>query len=555
MNLFSLYIKFSENKNVKYFIYLFFLLFFLIGISIFRDYGISTDELFQRASGYYWYVSIVNELGINNEYINLLKDKFMKMESSAHLASGKSIYYGVFFDLFSVLIEEIFKIKSSYDAYYLKHFLTFAFFFLSSILFYKIIKSRFKNKIFAIFLTFFFIMSPRIFAESFYNGKDIVFMSLSVISVYYALKYLKKQSINNIIFFSLFAALSTQIRIMGIFLFFLFLLFWFLQSLEEEKFFKKNLSHLIGLIFFYFLFLYCLWPYLWGSPFENFFKTFKIFSNYSWGSYVYYFGEYIKANNVPWHYIPVWIFITTPIMYLIVFFLGLIKTSTTFFKNFLNISEDNKKRLWLNVNEKKDLFLLLYLLLPIFIVILLNSTLYSGWRHLYFIYPGIIYFIAVGIEFIFKSKIKNNYKSLFILFLLVGLTYNLTNLIKLHPYQNIYFNSMIEKKANKLFPIDYWGLANLEALKFIINLDKENLKTIRTASFTPLEISKKLIKFNKDNIQISGTEDMGQDYIFTNFYYERNPRYIEKYSIPKNYKKIFSIKRGNIIINEIYEKN
>jgi len=430
MNLFSLYIKFSENKNVKYFIYLFFLLFFLIGISIFRDYGISTDELFQRASGYYWYVSIVNELGVNNEYINLLKDKFMKMESSAHLASGKSIYYGVFFDLFSVVMEEIFKIKSSYDAYYLKHFLTFLFFFLSSILFYNLIKSRFENKIFSIFLTLFFIMSPRIFAESYYNGKDIVFMSLSVISVYYALKYLEKQSINNIIIFSLFAALSTQIRIMGIFLFFLFLFFWLLQSLEEEKFFKKNFLHLISLIFFYFLFLYCFWPYLWGSPFENFFKAFKIFSNYSWGSYVYYFGEYIKASNVPWHYIPVWIFITTPIMYLIVFFLGLIKTSIIFSISFLNISENNKKRLWQNVNEKKDLFLLLYLILPIFIVIFLNSTLYGGWRHLYFIYPGIIYFIAVGVDFFLKSKIKKNYKSLFIFFLLAGLTYNLVNLIK-----------------------------------------------------------------------------------------------------------------------------
>ena len=555
MNLFSLYIKFSENKNVKYFIYLFFLLFFLIGISIFRDYGISTDELFQRASGYYWYVSIVNELGVNNEYINLLKDKFMKMESSAHLASGKSIYYGVFFDLFSVVMEEIFKIKSSYDAYYLKHFLTFVFFFLSSILFYNLIKSRFENKIFSIFLTLFFIMSPRIFAESYYNGKDIVFMSLSVISVYYALKYLEKQSINNIIIFSLFAALSTQIRIMGIFLFFLFLFFWLLQSLEEEKFFKKNFLHLISLIFFYFLFLYCFWPYLWGSPFENFFKAFKIFSNYSWGSYVYYFGEYIKASNVPWHYIPVWIFITTPIMYLIVFFLGLIKTSIIFSISFLNISENNKKRLWQNVNEKKDLFLLLYLILPIFIVIFLNSTLYGGWRHLYFIYPGIIYFIAVGVDFFLKSKIKKNYKSLFIFFLLAGLTYNLVNLIKLHPYQNIYFNAIIEKKANKLFPIDYWGLANLEALQFVINLDKENLKTIRPASFTPLDFSKKLIKLDKNNIQITGTEDLDQDYIFTNFYYERDPRYTDKYLIPKNYKKIFSIKRGHIIINEIYKKN
>ena len=65
----------------------------------------------------------------------------------------------------------------------------------------------------------------------------------------------------------------------------------------------------------------------------------------------------------------------------------------------------------------------------------------------------------------------------------------------------------------------------------------------------------KLIKLDKNNIQITGTEDLDQDYIFTNFYYERDPRYTDKYLIPKNYKKIFSIKRGHIIINEIYKKN
>ena len=73
--------------------------------------------------------------------------------------------------------------------------------------------------------------------------------------------------------------------------------------------------------------------------------------------------------------------------------------------------------------------------------------------------------------------------------------------------------------------------------------------------FTPLDFSKKLIKLDKNNIQITGTEDLDQDYIFTNFYYERDPRYTDKYLIPKNYKKIFSIKRGHIIINEIYKKN
>ena len=60
---------------------------------------------------------------------------------------------------------------------------------------------------------------------------------------------------------------------------------------------------------------------------------------------------------------------------------------------------------------------------------------------------------------------------------------NVSNLIKLHPYQSVYFNSLVEKKANNLFEIDYWGLGNVEAVKFILKNHKKDGKTkVRTAS-------------------------------------------------------------------------
>ena len=56
-------------------------------------------------------------------------------------------------------------------------------------------------------------------------------------------------------------------------------------------------------------------------------------------------------------------------------------------------------------------------------------------------------------------------------------------------------------------------------------------------------------------ISLTGTEQYDQDFIFTNYIYENNPRYLKKYIIPKNYTKFFTLKRGNVIINEIYRKN
>ena len=46
--------------------------------------------------------------------------------------------------------------------------------------------------------------------------------------------------------------------------------------------------------------------------------------------------------------------------------------------------------------------------------------------------------------------------------------FNIFNLIIFHPYQYVYFNLLFEKNANKLFEIDYWGVANKDALKNIV---------------------------------------------------------------------------------------
>jgi hypothetical protein len=41
-------------------------------------------------------------------------------------------------------------------------------------------------------------------------------------------------------------------------------------------------------------------------------------------------------------------------------------------------------------------------------------------------------------------------------------------MVKNHPYQNIYFNSFSKSNA-KNFELDYWGLSNLESLKYLIS--------------------------------------------------------------------------------------
>jgi hypothetical protein len=129
-------------------------------------------------------------------------------------------------------------------------------------------------------------------------------------------------------------------------------------------------------------------------------------------------------------------------------------------------------------------------------------------------------------------------------------------LVKYHPFQNFYFNNLVEKKANQLFDIDYWGLANANAVsKIITDINTNKIATIRTSSFVPLHYSAYIIDDPLvGNLKFTGTINNNQDYIFTNYIYEQNPLLLKKYALPENYYKFLSFKVGDILIYDVYKR-
>ena len=152
-----------KRKTTDYLIFLFFCFYFFVGLNIYKDYGISIDEPFHRTSGFYWYIWIIDNFFSNFSNIENLKDNFEKMEWSKYFADGIFLEYGVFFDLFSVLLEKTLNIKNIHEIYFLKHLLNFLFFYISSIVFFFLIKRRFNNDLLAIIAVFFLYNFAQIF--------------------------------------------------------------------------------------------------------------------------------------------------------------------------------------------------------------------------------------------------------------------------------------------------------------------------------------------------------------------------------------------------------
>ena len=110
------------RKNYKtIIIILFFLAFLLIGLSIYKDYGISIDEDAVRARG-----------DVAIDYI---------LKNNTELLTYQTRTYGTFYDVLLVIIERAFKLsKDLQKVFFTRHLVNFLLFYLSVICFYFLCK-------------------------------------------------------------------------------------------------------------------------------------------------------------------------------------------------------------------------------------------------------------------------------------------------------------------------------------------------------------------------------------------------------------------------------
>ena len=157
-----------------------------------------------------------------------------------------------------------------------------------------------------------------------------------------------------------------------------------------------------------------------------------------------------------------------------------------------------------------------------------------------------------GYKFIGRIFFKRNDKILLIVTLFFMLS-TLYWMLKNHPYQNVYFNILAGKNFNKKYEMDYWGLANHNALKFIAENENREIKVAKVGT-TDLFLSRAfLIKDLRKKVTIIDNYK-NADYII-------DP-YRDWSGKSKDYNKILSndfdifyeIKIDKIPINTVYKK-
>ena len=504
-----------QNRARTILVGLFFITVIVIGLKNFPDYGVSTDE-----------ASCHTRAFVTTKYVTELFGWHRLPDTYPQLADYINRDHGVIFDLVALIFEFLFRLKDSQQIFLMKHLLTYIVFLAGLLSIYKIARRRFNSWRYGLIAAIFLYLSPRIFADAFYNPKDLVFMAAYLIAMNTALGLLVKPSIRRAVIHALATAIAIDVRVMGVLIIPSTLALIIFKSIHRRIDMPSAIKILTTYIIASGLLIVLFWPTLWSDPVHNFLSAFSSLSHFArHENEVLLIGHYYLSTQLPWFFTLVWLAVTTPFLYSALFITGFL----FLIKHFI---VDQRLIFWKNDNDLQDIFFLVSFAGPILAVIVMKSVLYDGWRQMYFIYPAFILISLYGLQRLFSlSNPKNKrmgqiFKTALITIIVLSLSQTMIWMVKAHPLQNVYFNALAGSNWKANYDLDYWGLANRGALEYIVKNDSSPMISISTNSASYVDQSRRIIDpadrsrllfEDYEEIQLATYTDQHPLYVFNNY--------------------------------------
>lgn len=436
----------------------FFIALMAVGLNTYDDYGISWDEYRNRINGYFTLTYVAG--------------------GDPALFDYQDRHYGTAFELPLVILEKIIKLETFRSIFLMRHLATFLFFYVSCIAFYFLCRDFTRSRAQALVALGMLVISPRIFTNAFYNSKDIVFMGMFVISIYSMTVFMKTQSPGRTLLHAAACGFLTGIRVAGVMVPFLTIL-WLAARSDHKRDLPRTIINGGFFLIAFACFTILFWPYLWHSPVRNLASAFSFMGRHPNIIHTLYLGENYSANALPWHYLIVWMLVTIPPAYSFLFFTGLAGTTGRLIKNIKSARRPNSH----------EVIILIWFFGPITLAILMQSTLYDGWRQLFFIYPAFVLMGVKGLKMLWRLRALGSVlffiRSVLVLAMMTNMTAVVWFMVKYHPNGNVYFNFLAGREyrqIEKKFEMDFWGLAYRNALEKILTMDDRDKIVIFAAN-------------------------------------------------------------------------
>ncbi len=451
------YQQLIENSK-KIIIAIFFLVLLLTGFKIYKDYGVSGDEYYQQHLGRIW--TDYSDAVLHTRSLAVPLPKY----------SNDDLIHGPAFEIFLTVLGDCLKLYDSRDIMLMRHLNVFLLFYIGVIFFYFLCRRIFQSWRLALLGSVFLVLSPRIFADAFYNSLDISFFGFFIIGTFTLLWMLDSKTVRSAGIHALICAILISIRPpMGVFLSALTVPFFLFEiiRIRSPRDRQSGVITFVCYISFFLLLAIVFNPFLWSAPWmhiNDIVKRATGFRYWNMEMRQYYFGPRFSLRELPWHYVPVWIMVSTPMLYGVLFFVGIFVAIKLFLRNTTG----------LYLIKRNIIIFLICFFLPLIIGTRMH---YNGWRHIYFIYPSLLIFVILGVQYLWQNT-RSVVRGVFAISIVLSLMDTAIFMIRNHPYQNLYFNRLAGVNASEItkrFELDYWGVSYRKALEYILKTDKDTI--------------------------------------------------------------------------------
>ncbi len=447
-------VKFSGIITIVFFLFM-----LAVGSLTYKDYGIPWDEPDQ--------IYIAKQ---NQNYV---------FHNDPALLSIRDKYYGVVFELPILWLTTYTSIP--------RHWLVFITFFFGLLFFYALANRLFRNQWWSLLSTVTLAASPRIFADSFYNSKDIPFLVIGIVAAWSLVLFsdkLRQQAggwtfAGLLLLHSLTSAAMIGTRVAGVLIIPLTLLVLIIDFIQFPATWIKVLLALIGYLVLTVALTVLVWPVLWHAPWAEFLGAFHKMSRLPYDISMLFMGKYIYASKLPWDYLPVWIGVTSPLIVVAGFFVGIFGWIGLIWKGWRSRGETGPVRQnFPNHDLLHWIIVFLWLFIPVAAIYYFHSVLYDGWRHMFFVYPPILLVSILGLKSLYQwlvhwTRSKLAVKIALGLLVAAGLLEPAWFMARNHPYENVYFNLLAGDPAGLRgrYEMDYWGLSYKQGIDAILARD------------------------------------------------------------------------------------
>ena len=434
-------------------------LFLVAGLAIVDDYDVSPDTGYQRF------------IAINT--LNYV------LHGDPTLLRNHDRFYGAALELpLFLLTERVLGLEAPRHVFLARHVLTHLFFLIGGFCCYLLALRLSGDRLVALLVMLLFLLSPRFYAHSFFNSKDPVFASAFVIALLFASRAFDKDSLGNYRLCGMAAGLLVNLRIMGVVLVAVVLVFrawaWFRA---EGPAARRRAAATIGVFALWgVVVLFISLPYLWGDPVGRLAEMVLVLADHPNPAYELFRGEMFSSAALPWDYLPRWFAISQPPVTLLLGLLGLGTLGLAAGGVFRRGADAKPGAAWGRGELRFGVLLATCFALPLVAFVLLRPSAYNGWRHFYFMHGPfclLATFALMGMRQLSARGLRRRWLGgAAVALTAAGLGAAAVEMAQIHPHQYLYFNFFVDRKTPERlrarYAMDYWEMRWRQTYEYVL---------------------------------------------------------------------------------------